>query len=111
MIDQAWLLENWTSIFKHNEVGNTLHLKAGRELRVGFGVDLQDDGLTGHISCGPGNLRSRRSAWATPTGPEVHQNGHCGVLDNVVEGCGIDGERFRQRRKLGLARSTSSGCT
>jgi len=111
VIDQARLLENWTSSLKHNEVGNTLHLKAGRELRVGFGVDLQDDGLASHIGCGTRNLWSRGPAWAAPTGPEVHQNGHGGVLDNVVKGSRIDGKRFRKRRKLGLTGSTSSNCT
>jgi hypothetical protein len=111
VIDQARLLKNWSSAFEHNKIGNALDLITGRQLRVGFRVDLQDDGFASHVSGSPRNLWSRGPAWPTPTGPEVDQDGYRGVLDNVVEGSGVDGKRFRERRKLGLARSTSSGCT
>lgn len=111
MVDQTRLLENGPSTLKHNEVGNALHLKAGGELRVGFGVHLKDDGLTGHISGCARNLGSRRSAWTAPTSPEVNQDRHGCVLHNIVKGSRVDSKRLSEWRKLGLASSTSARCT
>ena len=111
MAYQPRLLKDSASTRKHNEVRNTAHLKAGGELGIGFGVHLKDDGLTRHVSGCAGNLRSRGPAWTTPTGPEIYQNGHSGVLDNIVKGGGVDGKRLSERRKLGLASSTSTART
>jgi hypothetical protein len=80
-------------------------------LRVGFSVDLQHDRLASHIRGSARNFWSRGSARATPTGPEVNEDGDGGVLDNIVKGSGVDSERLGERRKLGLASSTFAACS
>jgi hypothetical protein len=111
MIDQTRLLENGLTTFEHKKVGNTLHPIAGGELRIGFGVDLQDEGLTRHISGGARNFWSRGSAGTTPAGPEVNEDGYGGVLDDIVKGGGVNGKRLGERGKLGFASSTFAAGT
>ena len=109
MVDEAGLLEDGSSAGEDDEVGNAADLEAGGELGIGFGVDLQDDGFAGHIGGGASDLWSRSPARAAPTRPEVDQNRHGRILDDVVKEGGVGGERLGERRKLGLAGSAAAG--
>jgi hypothetical protein len=62
VVDQAGLLEDGAASGQNDEVGDAPDLETGGELRVGFGVDLEDDGLAGHIGCGACDLGRGGSA-------------------------------------------------
>ncbi len=109
MTDHSSLLANKLTCMEDGEIGDTANVIAGRKLLVLVGVDLQDDGSSGHIFCGPGDLRSCRPARPAPIRPEVDQDGDAGVSHNLVEQDCIHRKRLIERWKGILARAATSG--
>jgi hypothetical protein len=107
--DEAGLLEDGCAVREDDEVGDTAHLKAGRELGICLGVDLEDDGFAGHIGGGAGDLRGCGSAGTAPGCPEVDEDGDLRVPGDVVEEGGVGGQGLGERWKRGLAGAAAAG--
>src|SRR5579871_3236597 len=74
-----------------------------------LGIDLEDDGLAGHVGGGAGDLGCGHSTGTAPVGPEVDQDGNgCGLSD-FVEELGVDGDGLMERREGGFALAAAAG--
>jgi hypothetical protein len=97
---ESGLLKYGTPASHYNEVGDASHLKAGGEPGIGFGVNLENDCFTCHVSRCPRDLGSRGAAGSTPIRPEVDEHRHLRIANNVIEHRRVDGERLSKRTKL-----------
>ena len=85
------------------EVGDGLDTELGGEGGFGFGVDLEDEGLAGHLFGEEFEFRGGHLAGSAPRCPEDDEDGDGGGLDDFGEGGGVDGEGFSQGGKDGFA--------
>src|SRR5262249_56418470 len=70
-IDEARPLEHDVSVLQDDEVRDALHAVPGRHRGEALRVDLEDDGLAGHLLRDPGDLGCGAPAGRAPRGPEV----------------------------------------
>jgi hypothetical protein len=96
---QAGLLHYGAAAGKDYEIGDAAHVVTSGELRIFFSVDLDYNGFAGHVGGSARDLGSGHAARTTPIGPEIHQDGHSGVLNDLFELRIIHGERLRDGRK------------
>ena len=108
MIHQTSLLNDSAAAGEYDKVGNAANLEAGRELRVGFSIYLQNDCLASHVRRSAGDLRCGCATGAAPRSPEINQNRHRRVLYDVIKERSIHWKWFGQRRKRSFACSASS---
>ena len=73
------------------------------------GIDLEDDGLAGHVLCGARDLGGGGAAGAAPVGPEVDEDGDARALDDLVEERGVDLQGLVERGKGVFAGAASAG--
>ena len=78
------------------EIGDGLDAELGGEGGFGFGVDLEDDGMARHLLGEEFEFRSGHLAGSAPGCPEIDEDGDGGLLDDLGEGVGVDGEGFRE---------------
>jgi hypothetical protein len=107
VIDHAGLLEDWLPLGQDDEVRDSLDAVAGGECGVGLCIDLEDEGVAGHIGGGAGDLGGGGSARTAPGGPKVDEDGYFCVGDDVVEEGGVGGDGFGLGRNGGFAGATS----
>jgi hypothetical protein len=108
-VDEAGLLLDEAAVREDGEVGDAAHVVAGGELRVGFGVDLEDEAAAGDFACGVLDVRGGHAAGTTPGGPEVDEHGDAGVGDDVVEERGVGGDGLGDGRERLLAGAAAAG--
>ena len=107
--DEAGLLLDEMACGEDGEVGDTADVVASGQLGVALGVDLEDEGLPGHVGGGAGDLGGGGAAGATPLGPEVDEDGDAGVAEDVVEEGEVDGERLAEWWEGVFAGSAAAG--
>jgi hypothetical protein len=106
-IDHAGLLQDDSSVLHHDEIRNTHHVEALRQLRRSFRIHLQYDRAAGHLCRSALNFRCGRSARPAPCSPEIDQDWNASVGDNVVEGIAVDVDGFGNWRQGEFTRATS----
>jgi hypothetical protein len=104
------LVAHKTSLLKHsaascqnNEIRDATHIETRRQLGMRLSIDLQNDRLASHLGCRTRNLRRSGAARPTPVCPEIHQDRHGSILNDLVEKGRIRLQWFRYRWQLGLA--------
>jgi hypothetical protein len=100
------LLELKAATHEDGEVGNALDVIPRGKLRVLFGVDFEDDSLTGEVARDLGDVGRGRTAGAAPGRPKINEDGNFAVADDFVElvGADCDGRGgWGQRRFAGAA--------
>jgi hypothetical protein len=104
--DEARLLKRHTSATQHHKVGDRLYAEARRRLRAVLRVHFQNQCPARHFASEGMNLRRGHSAGSAPRRPEIGQNRHARLGDDLREGVIVDIQRFvhrRQRRFAGAA--------
>jgi hypothetical protein len=66
------LLKNHLTVPQYYEIGNALDTIAIRQFGLGFGIDFQHDGFSGHFASDGLDFRGRGTARSAPSGPEIH---------------------------------------
>ncbi len=107
--DESGLLLDEAACGEDGEVGDTADVVARGQLGVALGIDLENEGLTGHVGGGAGDLGGGGAAGATPLGPEVDEDGDAGVADDVVEESEVDGEWLVERWEGIFAGTAAAG--
>ena len=109
MVHETGLLVDKFALRENSEIGDALHVVAGGELRIPFGVDLEDDGFSCHLRSRSGDMRGGHAAGTTPFGPKIDQYRDGGVLSDFVKERGIGIDRLACRREWLLACATAAG--
>ena len=73
------------SALQDHEVRDAADAEARGQRGVLFGIDLQHEGSALHGLGGGLDLRRRHATRPTPPRPKVHEHGHLGALDHIVE--------------------------
>jgi len=102
-LHEAGLFEHLLATLEDHEVGNAADLKAGRELWVRLGVDLEHHRFPGHLRGDQLHLGGRHSARAAPRRPKVDQHRDLRVLRDGVELSGVHVDRRVDGRQRGFA--------
>jgi hypothetical protein len=109
VINKSGLLLDELSGREDGEVRDATHGETCRELLVLIGVDLEDNGLARRVLCCARDLWSGGAARAAPVSPKVYEDGNSRALDNLVEECCINLNRFVEWRQRGFARAATAG--
>src|SRR5579864_8820735 len=103
VVNDTGLLPHWASAGQNHKIRNTANVKPDCELRIGFGIGLQNDGTTRHVRRRAVHLGCSHATWTAQRCPKIHQHGDARLVDNFVEQRGIHVERPCERRQRRLA--------
>ena len=85
MTNNSRLLPDELSSGEDRKVWNPTYRVACGELLIPVGIDLKNDGLTGHVRRRARDLRGGGAARTAPVSPEINQDRNTRVLDDVIE--------------------------
>src|SRR6185437_266495 len=108
-VDDAGLLLDEAALREDGEVRDAAHVVTSSELRVGFGVDLEDDAAPRDLACGALHVRRSHAAGTAPRCPEVDKHGNVCIVDDVVEARDVGGDGFGDRRERLFAVAAAAG--
>ena len=107
--NQACLLEDSLATGEHHKVWDAAYSEAGGELRMSFCIYLEDESFARHSLRCLRDFRRCGAAGSTPGCPEVYEDGHGRVLDDLVEEGGVDGKGLGKWWQRNLAGSATTG--
>jgi hypothetical protein len=105
---QSGLLLYPAPTIEDHEIWNAQNIETGGELRVFFGIDLQDDGPARHFRGSLRDFGSGHAARPAPVRPEIHEDGNRGILDDFIERHIVHRHGFSEWRQRRFARSAAA---
>lgn len=99
MTDDSGLLANELAAREDSEVWNSSNVESSRQLLMLVRIDLEDDGMAGHVGGCARNLWRRCPAWSAPLSPEIDKHRNPGTLNDLIEQFVVRLQRFIGRRQ------------
>jgi|ERR1700733_5059271 len=101
--DDSGLLADKFAARENSEVWNSSNVESSRQLLMLVRIDLEDDGMAGHVVGCARNLWRRSPAGSAPLSPEIDKNRNFRTSNNLVEQFVVRLQGFIDRRQRGLA--------
>jgi hypothetical protein len=95
--DDSGLLVDEFAAREDSEVWNSSNVESSRQLLMLVRIDLEDDGMAGHIGGCARNLWRRSPAGSAPLSPEIDKHRNLRTLNDLVEQFIVRLQRFIDR--------------